>query len=106
MRGLVSYYFDHLRFIVTYWLLSVNFLYFMACCIRLMYVIKYFLLTVLTYLLIRIRLTARYILRESYRRRKMYCGHARLCVCVSVCLPVRGRTPTLLHGPGCNLGAW
>jgi len=24
----------------------------------------------------------------------MYCGHARLCVCVSV----RGRTPTLLHG--------
>jgi len=29
-----------------------------------------------------------------------------LCVCVSVCLSVRGRTPTLLHGPGCNLGAW
>ena len=27
-------------------------------------------------------------------------------VCVSVCLSVRGRTPTLLHGPGCNLGAW
>jgi len=43
----------------------------------------------------------------SRRRRKMYCGHARLCVCVcvSVCLSVRGRTPTLLHGPGCN-GAW
>jgi len=36
----------------------------------------------------------------SRRRRKMYCGHARLCVCVSVC----GCTPTLLHGPGCNLG--
>jgi len=36
--------------------------------------------------------------------REMYCGHARLCVCVSVCLSVRGRTPTLLHGPGCNLG--
>jgi len=36
------------------------------------------------------------------RQRKMYCGHARL----SVCLSVRGRTPTLLHGPGCNLGAW
>ena len=36
----------------------------------------------------------------SRRRRKMYCGHARLCVCLSV----RGRTPTLLHGPGCNLG--
>ena len=33
-------------------------------------------------------------------------GRARLCVCVclSVCLSVRGRTPTLLHGPGCNLG--
>ena len=30
----------------------------------------------------------------------MYCGHASLCVCLSV----RGRTPTLLHGPGCNLG--
>ena len=27
----------------------------------------------------------------SRRRRKMYCGHARLCVCVSV----RGRTPHL-----------
>jgi len=36
------------------------------------------------------------------RRRKMYCGYARLCVC----LFVRGRTPTLLHGSGCNLGAW
>ena len=36
----------------------------------------------------------------SRRRRKMYCGHARLCICVSV----RGRTPTLLHGPSCNLG--
>ena len=30
----------------------------------------------------------------------MYRGHARLCVCLSV----RGRMPTLLHGPGCNLG--
>ena len=29
----------------------------------------------------------------SRRRRKMYCGHARLCVCLSV----RGRTPTLLY---------
>jgi len=40
----------------------------------------------------------------------MYCGHARLCVCVSVCLSVcvsvLGRTPILLHGPGCNLGVW
>jgi len=23
-----------------------------------------------------------------------------------VCLSVRGRMPTLLHGPGCNLGEW
>ena len=38
----------------------------------------------------------------SRRRRKMYCGHARLCVCVCV----HGYTPTVLHGPGCNLGAW
>jgi len=38
--------------------------------------------------------------RVSRRRRKMYCGHARLC------LSLRGRTPTLLHGPGCNLEAW
>jgi len=35
----------------------------------------------------------------SRRLRKMYCGNARLCVCLSV----RGRMPTLLHGPGCNL---
>jgi len=41
----------------------------------------------------------------SLRRRKMYCGHARLCVSLSVCLSVRGRMPTLLHGPGCNLGS-
>ena len=34
----------------------------------------------------------------SRRRRKTYCGHARLCVCVTV----RGRMPTLLHWPGCN----
>ena len=47
----------------------------------------------------------------SRRRREMYCGHARLCVCLRlaivclrVCLSVRGRMPTLLHGPGCNLG--
>ena len=38
----------------------------------------------------------------SRRRRNMYCGQARLCICV--CLSVRGRTPTLLHGPGCNSG--
>ena len=35
----------------------------------------------------------------SRRRRKMYCGHA--CLCVSVCLSVHGHMPTLLHGPGC-----
>ena len=41
----------------------------------------------------------------SRRRRKMYCGHAvDTRVCVSVCVSVRGRTPALLHGPGCNLG--
>jgi len=38
--------------------------------------------------------------RVSRRRREMYVGHARLSVCVSV----RGRMHTLLHGPGCNLG--
>jgi len=37
----------------------------------------------------------------SRRRCKMYCGHARLCVCLSVL----GRMPTLVHGPGCNLGS-
>jgi len=40
--------------------------------------------------------------RVSRRPREMCCGHARLCVCLSV----RGRMPTLLHGPGCNLGEW
>ena len=39
--------------------------------------------------------------RVSRRRREIYCGHARLCVCLSVCLSVRGRMPTLLYGPGC-----
>ena len=42
----------------------------------------------------------------SRRRREMYCGHAHLCVCLSMCVSVRGRMPTLLHGPGCNLGEW
>jgi len=27
--------------------------------------------------------------RVSRRRREMYCGHARLCVCLCVCLSVR-----------------
>jgi len=43
--------------------------------------------------------------RVRRRRREMYCGHARLCVCVSVCLSVRGRMPTLLHGHRCNVGS-
>jgi len=34
----------------------------------------------------------------------MYIGHARLCVCLCICVTLRGRIPTLLHGPGCNLG--
>jgi len=42
--------------------------------------------------------------RMSRRLRKMCCGHARRCV--SVCLSVHGRMPTLLHRPGCNLGEW
>ena len=46
------------------------------------------------------------IFRVSRRRREMYSGHACLSVCLSVCVSVRGRMPTLLHGPGCNLGEW
>jgi len=46
----------------------------------------------------------------SCRPREMYCGHAHLCVCLSVCLSLclslRGRMPTLLHRPRCNLGEW
>jgi len=30
-------------------------------------------------------------------------SRASVCLCVSVCVPVRGRMPTLPHGPGCNL---
>jgi len=40
--------------------------------------------------------------RVSRRRRKMYSGHARLCVCPCV----RRHIPTLLHGTGCNFGEW
>jgi len=40
--------------------------------------------------------------RVSRRRREMYVGHARLCVCVSV----SRRIPTLLYGPGYNLEEW
>ena len=35
----------------------------------------------------------------SRRRREMYIGHARLCVCLSV----PRRIPRLLHGPECKL---
>jgi len=38
--------------------------------------------------------------RVSRRRREMYTGHERLCVCLCDC---PHRIPTLLHGPGCNL---
>jgi len=32
----------------------------------------------------------------------VYIGHGRLCICLSI----SHRIPTLLHGPGCNLGEW
>jgi len=40
--------------------------------------------------------------RVSRRRHEMYSDHDRLCVSVSV----HRRIPTLLYGPGCNLGEW
>ena len=39
--------------------------------------------------------------RVKRSRGKMFIGHGRLCVCLSVSC----RIPTLLHGPGCSL-AW
>ena len=42
-----------------------------------------------------------YISRESWTTRHVL--WSRGCVCV--CLSVRGHMPTLLHGPGCNLGS-
>jgi len=51
----------------------------------------------------------------SCRRRKIYCGHARLCVRLSVCVCLSVRVSvclrlyahtTLLHRPGCNLEEW
>jgi len=48
------------------------------------------------------------IFRVRHSRNKMYIGHGRLCVCVSVCLSVcvsvPRRIPILRHGPGCDLG--
>jgi len=42
----------------------------------------------------------------SRRRRKMYCGHARLSVCVSVCLSVsvRGACPHYYTDPDVTWG--
>jgi len=42
--------------------------------------------------------------RVRHSRSEMYIGHGRLCVFVSVCLSVHHRIPTLLYGPGYNLG--
>jgi len=49
-----------------------------------------------------------YILRESQTTHNVLWSRASVCLsgCLFVCLSVCGRTPTLLHGPGCNLGAW
>ena len=44
------------------------------------------------------------IFRVSRRRRQNVLW-SRASVCLCVCLPVCGRMPTLLHGPGCNLGS-
>jgi len=44
------------------------------------------------------------ISRESWTTRNVLWSRA--YVCLSVCLSVHGRMPTLLHGPGCNLGEW
>ena len=44
-----------------------------------------------------------YISHESSTTRNVLWSRA--SVCLSVCVSVRGRRPTLLHGPGCNLGS-
>jgi len=62
-----------------------------------------FLTQVLIALIVRRLITFR--MRRS--RGEMYSGHGRLCVCLSVCVTsVPRRIPTVLHGPGCNLGEW
>ena len=43
-----------------------------------------------------------YILREAKPRRNVYWARPSVCLCV--CLAVHRRIPTLLHGPGYNLG--
>jgi len=70
-------------------------------------------------------LSSHYILRESWTTQNVLWSRTPVCVCLSVglsvclsvclslsqslclsvCLSVRSRTPTLLHGPGCNIGA-
>ena len=40
----------------------------------------------------------------NFARGEIYVGHGHLCVCLCVCLSVPCRIPTLMHGPGCNLG--
>ena len=47
---------------------------------------------------------AHYISRESQTTRNVLWSRA--SVSLAVCVSVRGRMPTLLHGPGCNLGEW
>jgi len=48
---------------------------------------------------------------QSYQYISRWVGDDAKCIvvtssCVSVSVPVRGRMPTLLHGPGYNLGEW
>ena len=50
---------------------------------------------------------AHYISREASPRQNVYCliVHSRIYL-QCVCLSVPCRIPTVLHGPGCNLGEW
>jgi len=56
----------------------------------------------LDYVSFNISLEFLIIFRVSRKQREMYIGHSHLCVCLSVPRSI----PTLLHGPGCNLGEW
>jgi len=47
---------------------------------------------------------ANYISRELKTTRNVLWSRA--SVCLSVCVFVRSRMPTLLHGPECNLEEW
>ena len=44
------------------------------------------------------------ISREAQPRRNVHWPRPSECLCI--CLSVPCRIPTLLHGPGCNLGEW